>query len=147
MSATGKRAEDELREANELLESRVAERTRELTETNESLRNEMNARAEVEKQRTGLLQRIVTSQEDERQRIARDIHDQLGQRVTALRLQIASFKDADPEKFDGHIELLMRTCTPTGLGDQFPGMGTSAGRARRSRPSRCGQGISRRMVT
>ena len=104
-----KRAEAELREANELLESKVTERTRELTETNESLRNEMDARAEVEKQRTGLLQRIVTSQEDERQRIARDIHDQLGQRVTALRLQIASFKDADPEKFDGHIELLMRT--------------------------------------
>jgi signal transduction histidine kinase len=78
---------------------------------NESLREEMEARAEVEKQRTDLLQRIVTSQEDERQRIARDIHDQLGQRVTALRLQIASFKDTkyDPEKFEGHVELLMRT--------------------------------------
>ncbi|MFL6468853.1 MAG: ATP-binding protein [Pyrinomonadaceae bacterium] len=105
-----KRAEEELRKANERLESRVIERTRELTETNESLRNEMAARAEVERQRTSLLQRIVTSQEDERQRIARDIHDQLGQRVTALRLQIASFKDAnyDLQKFDGHIELLMR---------------------------------------
>ena len=106
-----KRAEEELREANELLESRVQERTRELRKTNESLRMEMEARAEAEKQRTGLLQRIVTSQEDERQRIARDIHDQLGQRVTALRLQIATFKDAnyDREKFDGHLELLMRT--------------------------------------
>jgi signal transduction histidine kinase len=71
----------------------------------------MDARAEVERQRTGLLQRIVTSQEDERQRIARDIHDSLGQRVTALRLQIATFKDPhyDREKFEGHVELLMRT--------------------------------------
>ena len=106
-----KRAEHELREANELLESRVAERTVELTETIELLEREMDARAEVERQRTGLLQRIVTSQEDERQRIARDIHDSLGQRVTALRLQIAAFKDPnyDREKFEGHVELLMRT--------------------------------------
>ena len=106
-----KRAEHELREANELLESRVAERTSALTKTIELLEREMAARAEVERQRTGLLQRIVTSQEDERQRIARDIHDSLGQRVTALRLQIATFKDPnyDREKFEGHVELLMRT--------------------------------------
>jgi len=106
-----KRAEHELREANELLESRVAERTSALTKTIELLEREMAARAEVERQRTGLLQRIVTSQEDERQRIARDIHDSLGQRVTALRLQIAAFKDPnyDREKFEGHVELLMRT--------------------------------------
>jgi signal transduction histidine kinase len=69
-----------------------------LTETIELLEREMAARAEVERQRTGLLQRIVTSQEDERQRIARDIHDSLGQRVTALRLQIAAFKDPNYDR-------------------------------------------------
>ncbi len=40
----------------------------------------------------GLLHRIVSAQETERQRIARDIHDQLGQRLTALRLKLASLR-------------------------------------------------------
>src|SRR4029078_5404413 len=68
-------------------------------------------RAKVEKQRGDLLQRIVSSQEDERRRIARDIHDKLGPRVTALRLQIASLADdvGDREKSAGSIELLQRT--------------------------------------
>jgi signal transduction histidine kinase len=43
-----------------------------------------------------LLKKIVTIQEDERGRIARDLHDQLGQRLTALRLKIAALKDVDP---------------------------------------------------
>ena len=47
-----------------------------------------------EEARVGLLRRIVTTQEDERGRIARDMHDQLGQRLTALRLEIASLRDA-----------------------------------------------------
>ena len=106
-----KRAENELQKAHDELELRVRERTKELAEANETLKREMAARAKVEKQRGDLLQRIVSSQEDERRRIARDIHDKLGQRVTALRLQIASLSDemGDREKSGGSIELLQRT--------------------------------------
>jgi len=106
-----KKAEEELRQAHDRLEIRVAERTKELAEANQQLREEIVQRTAIERQRGDLLKRVVSSQEDERRRIARDIHDKLGQRVTALRLQIASFGDAirDPEKFEGNLELLQRT--------------------------------------
>ncbi|MEP7213654.1 MAG: PAS domain S-box protein [Acidobacteriota bacterium] len=87
------RVEEELMQARKELEDRVRERTRELNESNIALRQEAIERVKSEEERVGLLRRIVTSQEDERGRIARDIHDQLGQRLTALRLKIASLKD------------------------------------------------------
>ena len=76
------------------LEKRVAERTQELAKTNEMLINEMEERARSEKERLDLLKQIFTIQEAERGRIARDIHDQLGQRVTALRFKTAILRDA-----------------------------------------------------
>jgi signal transduction histidine kinase len=39
-----------------------------------------------------LLRRLVTAQEDERRRIARDIHDDLGQQLTALRMNLEAFR-------------------------------------------------------
>ena len=88
------RTEDELRKAREELEERVRERTRELDESNAALRQEILDRVKAEAESVGLLRKIVTTQEDERGRIARDLHDQLGQRLTALRLNIASLRDA-----------------------------------------------------
>lgn len=106
-----KEVEEELRQAHDRLESRVAERTSELATANEKLQQEIVQRTAVERQRGDLLKRVVSSQEDERRRIARDIHDKLGQRVTALRLQIASLADGphNAERFEGNIELLQRT--------------------------------------
>lgn len=106
-----KRAEEDLRIAHEELESRVIDRTRELAESNAALQREMEERSRLERQRTELLERIVTSEEEERGRIARDIHDQLGQRVTAIRLQIANMVEnkPDPEKLAGQVRMLQRT--------------------------------------
>lgn len=83
----------ELQKAREELEARVVERTQELAEANSLLLRQMEERAFIEEQRVQLLKRLFTIQEDERGRIARDIHDHLGQRLTALRLKIASVRD------------------------------------------------------
>jgi PAS domain S-box-containing protein len=85
-----KRTAEALQMAHDEMEMRVLERTRELAEANAALLAEINERKSSERQRIELLQRLVTTQEDERRRIARDLHDQLGQRLTALRLKIAS---------------------------------------------------------
>ena len=47
---------------------------------------------EAERVRTELLTHLVFAQEDERRRIARDMHDQLGEHLTALALRIARLK-------------------------------------------------------
>jgi PAS domain S-box-containing protein len=88
-----KRSAEELQRAHDEMEMRVLERTRELAEANAALRTEIAERAAAEEQKIDLLKRLVTTQEDERRRIARDLHDQLGQRLTALRLKIASLRE------------------------------------------------------
>ncbi len=62
-----RRAEDDLREAHDALEQKVVQRTGQVRD---------------------LLRRVVNSQEEERRRIAREIHDEMGQQMTALRMNI-----------------------------------------------------------
>jgi PAS domain S-box-containing protein len=47
---------------------------------------------EAERVRTELLTRLVFAQEDERRRIARDMHDQFGEHLTALALRVGRLK-------------------------------------------------------
>ena len=89
-----KRSEEALRRAHEQLEIRVKERTAELARTNASLREEMKERERAERARTELLSRLVFAQEDERRRIAREMHDQFGEQLTALGLGIRALQDS-----------------------------------------------------
>jgi PAS domain S-box-containing protein len=85
-------AQEALRRAHDELEERVRERTAELTRVNESLRAEAVERERAERQRMRLLARLAVAEESERRRIARDLHDQLGQQLTALRLTLEMLK-------------------------------------------------------
>jgi two-component system CheB/CheR fusion protein len=70
-----------LEQARVELEARVRQRTAELQQ-------EVIRRSEAQEQIAKLLGRLVTAQEDQRARIARDLHDHLGQHLTALRLTL-----------------------------------------------------------
>lgn len=90
-----KRTQEALRENEarlhgllETLEERVRSRTSELAGANATLQGEVQLQQAAELQVKALFRRLVSVQEDERRRIARDIHDQLGQPLTALRLKL-----------------------------------------------------------
>ncbi len=61
---------------------------------------------EAERARTELLARLVFAQEDERRRIAREMHDQFGEQLTSLSREIASLRDAAPAGLAAHIARL-----------------------------------------
>ncbi len=60
---------------------------------------DITERRRAEEARTALLRRIVTAQEEERLRIARELHDQMGQHLAALMLGLRAAIDhiRDPE--------------------------------------------------
>ena len=87
----------QLREAQDQLEGRVAERTAELAAANALLKAEISFRELAEASHRDLLQRLTTAQEDERRRIARDLHDEMGQDLSALIIKLQIVKDDCPD--------------------------------------------------
>jgi two-component system CheB/CheR fusion protein len=59
------------------------------------LLQDITDRKRLEAEREQLLRRIVSSQEAERQRIARELHDELGQHLTALKMGLETLQSAD----------------------------------------------------
>jgi len=90
-------------------------------------------REQAQHQRAELVHQMMTLQERERQRLARDIHDDLGQQVTALRLKLdwlagAAERGGDVAAaiagvqqvgvgLDRRIDFLLRGLRPPGLDD------------------------------
>lgn len=84
-----KRHEAQLRQAHEALEERVSERTRELSEALSKL-----ARSNERLRR--LSAHLETVRERERSRIAREIHDELGSVLVALKLDLGWLHEQMP---------------------------------------------------
>lgn len=82
-----------LRQAHDVLEERIQERTRALATVNATLRAEIGERMQAEQSRQMLLRQLVTAQEEERRRIARELHDQMGQDLTALMLGLKTLRN------------------------------------------------------
>lgn len=89
-------ARTELAQAHAQLERRIAERTGELARANAALAEENAASVRAEAARRDLLRRLASAQEDEQRRTARDLHDQVGQTLSALMVAIQTACDSEP---------------------------------------------------
>lgn len=72
----------------------VVEHNRELERLNDELRRKETLRGQ-------LLAKVITAQEEERKRIARDLHDQLGQALSAMTMGMEAAERALPPSQDG----------------------------------------------
>lgn len=95
-----KQAEEELLRHREHLENLVADRTGELTRTNEQMREEIEERkkaeaalVESEKKLRFLTGQLMKVQERERSRISAELHDELGQALMVLKMDVSSLED------------------------------------------------------
>jgi PAS domain S-box-containing protein len=107
--------EEALQHAHDELETRVEERTRELQETAAELLVEVKERAQAEERVRTLLRQLVTVQEQERRRIARELHDTLGQQLTGLSLSIDMIK----AESEGHARLREHIGRAQGIFDRL----------------------------
>lgn len=91
-----KQAEAALQEQRGQLEHRVRERTAELSEANSALEAEIMRRQQAQEAHREVLRRLSEAQETERGRISRELHDRLGQDLTALKLGLQLLQKQGP---------------------------------------------------
>ena len=88
------RAEEALRKAHRDLEGQVQERTRELENTLSAFREEVSVHRRTEAKLRELSLSVLRIQDEERRRVARDLHDTVGQTLTALKITLSTLENA-----------------------------------------------------
>ena len=113
--------EEELAKYRNQLEKLVEERTKDLNQANSTLRKEVVERTNAENQLTlireqlrNLGNHLQNIREEEKTRIAREVHDELGQSLTVLKMDLTCLKEELP---DQQSELQDRVQTMSGLID------------------------------
>lgn len=86
LAAEFNRMAAQVEEAQGTLERGVSDRTRQLASANRELERHRVAQERLAGERRRLLGRLIAVQEDERTRISRELHDEAGQSLTAIRL-------------------------------------------------------------
>jgi PAS domain S-box-containing protein len=92
-----RRSDETLKRAHDELEIHVQERTLELQCTNQMLEAEVAERKEGEDMLRELSGRLLQAQDEERRRVARELHDSTAQYLAALALNIAFVQKSAPE--------------------------------------------------
>jgi signal transduction histidine kinase len=91
-----KKAEAALQQESAALEEKVVKRTSELSALNQMLQAEMLQRQRAEEAHQWVRRRLSEAQETERGRISRELHDRLGQDLTALKLGLQNTRRQGP---------------------------------------------------
>jgi signal transduction histidine kinase len=84
-----KASASKLRSARDQLEQRVKERTSELSRANDDLTTEVKERERAERDLRNLSAKVLKIQDEERRRIARDLHDGVGQTLSGALMVLA----------------------------------------------------------
>ena len=123
-----RRAEDELKQAHDELETRVQARTQQLAAINQALTTEIANRAETERslraserllqqsqeELRSLAGQLLTAQEEDRRRISRDLHDDINQRLAMLTMDLRRMEKeplTDPGYLRDEIRLVSERLT------------------------------------